>query len=149
MKELYEQYYERLVYFGRRFIADRQVVEDLAIDVFIKVHEHGYVNAKYGLFTIMKNMCANHVRNEDKHHVIIDRLFTEEDIEREIIESGVIAILMAALGKLPPESKQVIEMFFFDGKSCVEIGREINKPADTVRSLKRSGLNNLFKRLSP
>jgi len=148
LKELYELYYERLVYFWRKFIADRQVVEDLAIDVFIKVHEHGYVNAEYALFTVMKNMCANHVRNEDRHHAIINRLFTEEDIEREIIESGVIAILMAALNKLPPESKQVIEMFYFDEKSCVEIGHEINKSADTVRSLKRSGLNNLFKKLT-
>lgn len=147
MKELYELYYDRLVYFGQKFIADKQVVEDLAIDVFIKVHEHGYANAKYGLFTIMKNLCANHVRNEERRHAIIDRIFTEEIVELEIVESGVIKILMSALDKLPPESKQVIEMFFFDKKSCIEIGRELNKPADTIRSLKRSGLNNLLKKL--
>ena len=148
MKELYELYYERLVYFGQKFIADRQVVEDIAIDVFVNIFERGYENAKYALFTAMKNGCMNHVRNEERRHVIIDRLFTEEDIELEIIESGVVKILMSALDKLPAESKQVLQMFYFDGKSCVEIGHEINKPADTVRSLKRSGLNNLFKKLT-
>jgi RNA polymerase sigma-70 factor, ECF subfamily len=147
VKELYELYYERLVYFGRRFIADRQAVEDIAVDVFVRLFESGYKNAEYALFTAMKNACKNHVRNEDRRHLIIDRLFTEEIAELEIIESGVIKILMSALDKLPAESKQVIEMFYFDGKSCVEIGHEINKPADTVRSLKRSGLNNLFKKL--
>jgi RNA polymerase sigma factor (sigma-70 family) len=148
LKELYELYYERLVYLGQKFIADRQVVEDLAIDVFIRVHEHGYKNAKYGVFTIMKNLIANHVRNEDRRHAIIDRLFTEEIFELEIIESGVVKRMMAAIEKLPPESREVIQMYYFHEKSCIEISRELNKPADTIRSLKRSGLNNLLKKLT-
>lgn len=147
MKELYEQYYDRLVYYGQKFIADRQAVEDIAVDVFVRLFESGYKNAEYALFTAMKNACKNHVRNEEKRHLIIDLIFTEEYTELEIIESGVVKILLAAIDKLPEESRRVIKMFYFEEKSCVEIGLLLNKSADTVRSLKRHGLNSLLKKL--
>lgn len=145
MKELYELYYERLVYFGLKLIADKQVVEDIVIDSFVALFEKGYEQTGGVLFIMVKNKCANHARNEKRRHLINDKLFDEEYFEAEIIESGVVKLLMAAVDKLPPDERRVIEMFYFDDKSCVEIACELNKKSDTIRSLKRHGLTKLFK----
>jgi RNA polymerase sigma-70 factor (ECF subfamily) len=145
MKELYELYYIRLVYFGMKFIKDRQVVEDIVIDSFIKLHDKGYENPKYALFTTVRNGCLSDLRNDNRRREIINELFTEEYAEQQVIESGVIKLLMEAVDKLPVESKRVIKMFYFEDKTCVEIGALLGKLPDTIRSIKRFALHKLFK----
>ncbi len=144
MKELYEENYEALVYFGLKFIDDKQAVEDIVIDAFIRLHTSGYKNPKFALFTIVKNACHNYLRDEKNHHIIIDGIFSEKYAELQIIETGVVTMLRAAIDRLTPERKEVIELYFLQGKTCVEIGLLINKLPATVRSLKRHALANLF-----
>ena len=145
MKELYDLYYDELVYFGMKFIEDRQAVEDIVIDAFIRIHEHGYEDGRYALYTIVKNACINHHRNENNRNRIIGREYTEEFVECAIVDTMLVSRLMIAINKLSSDSKQVITMFYFQGKSCAEIGREINKPLDTVRSMKRFAIKRLIK----
>lgn len=149
MKELYEKYYERLVYFGLKLIDDRQAVEDIVIDTFVKLYELKYEHPEFALFTFVKNGCVNHKRNHRSRQRIIKNIFTECEVENEIIESGVIKILTDAVKALPEESRRVIEMYYFEEMTCVEIGAAINKLPDTVRSIKRYALARLMNLTKP
>jgi RNA polymerase sigma factor (sigma-70 family) len=147
MKELFDKHYESLVYFGLKFINDKQAVEDIVIDAFMAVHAGHYIKPEFALYTIVKNSCHNHFRNQQRRQTIVDGIFTEEYAELQIIETGVLRLLMNAIDRLSPDRKEVIELFFLDGKTCVEIGLLINKLPATVRSLKRHALTDLFKSL--
>lgn len=148
METIYRLYYDELVYFGFKIIHDRPVVEDIVIDSFLKLNENTYhdvAHARRALYIIVKNKCLSHIRSTDQRGAIIARLFDEEYIDREMIEAGVLKGLFNAINKLSLESKSIIEMYYFDDMSCVEIGSALNKPADTVRSLKRHAIERLFK----
>lgn len=147
MKEIYELYYDELVYFGFKLVRDRPVVEDIVIDSFLKIHKETYsiVRARRTLYIIVKNKCLNHLRSIEQRGLIITRLFDEEYIDKEMIEVGVLKGLFNAINKLSQVDKSIIQMYYFDEMSCIEIGRELNKPADTVRSLKRYAIEKLFK----
>lgn len=147
MKEIYELYYEELIYFGLKIVRDKQVVEDIVIDSFLKVHGTIYdnINIKRTLYFIVRNKCLNYLRSIKQRGAVIISFFDEEYMDREMIESGVIKCLLKAVEELPPIDKSIIEMYYFDEMSCVEIGLELNKPSATVRSLKRYAIERLFK----
>lgn len=148
MKEIYELYYEELIYFGFKIVHDRQVVEDIVIDSFLKLHEniyHDMVRARRTLYLIVKNKCLNHIRSIEQRGAIISRLFDEEYIDREIIEAGVLKGLHKAINGLSTESRSIIRMYYFEDMSCEDIGRKLNRLSSTVRSLKRNAIERLFK----
>lgn len=146
MREVYELYYEELVYFGLKLVRDRQVVEDIVIDSFLALFESDSnpVGAKQRLYTAVKHKCLNHLRSLQQRGAIISRLFTEENIELEIIETRLLVILNKAIDDLPIESKQVIQMYYMDEMTCVDIAGILNKPTATIRSIKRFALDKLF-----
>lgn len=147
METIYRLYYDELVYFGGKLVRDKQAVEDIVIDSFLKLFESDYnpLDARRTLYLIVKNKCLNHLRSLKQRGVIVLSLFDEAYIDREIIEYGVLKGLFNALNELSSESKSIIEMYYFEEMSCVEIGHELNKPPDTIRSLKRHAIDKLFK----
>lgn len=147
MKEVYEQYYLQLVYFGRKLINNRQAVEDIVIDCIVAFFEHGYAYklAKPILYKCVKNKCINYTRSQRTHDKINTKLFSEEYIGLQTIETGVIKILSDALGTLTDDRRKIVTMYYLEEKTCVEIARLLKKTPSTVRSLKRLGLEDLVK----
>lgn len=148
METIYRLYYDELIYFGNEMVKDRQVVEDIVIDSFLKIRDAAYdnVRARRTLYVIVRNKCLNYLRSVKQHEAIIVSFFDEEYIDREMIEAGVIKGLLNALDELsPPEYKNIIKMYYFEEMSCISIGKELNKPSNTIRSLKRHAIAKLFK----
>lgn len=147
MKEVYEKYYLQLVYFGRKLIDNRQVVEDIVVDCIVGFFEHDYAPklAKVILYKCVKNKCINYMKSQKTHDRINTNNFTEEYIGLEIIEAGFLKILSDALSTLTPDRRNIIIMYYLEEKSCVEIAKLLNKTPSTVRSLKKLGLDDLFK----
>lgn len=147
MKEVYEQYYTQLVYFGCKLIDDRQEVEDIVVDCIVKFFEHGYAYklAKPILYKCVKNKCINYTRNIKRHDAINTKNFNEEYIALEVVEAGVIKIISDALYTLTDDRRKVVTMYYLEEKTCLQIAKLLNKTPATVRSLKRHALNDLFK----
>lgn len=145
MEEIYKLYYQELVYYAMKFICDKQAAEDVVIDSFMKFTE---LNCKADspramLYECVKNRCLDHLKTLERH-AAINRNLIEEDAPFHMLEANVLKILSAAIDKLPSESRQVINLYYIEEKSCIEIGRLLHKPASTIRSIKRYALIKLF-----
>lgn len=148
METIYRLYYDELIYFGNKMVRDRQVVEDIVVDAFLKLHGTNYsdIRSRRTLYVIVRNKCLNYLRSIKQRAAVIVSFFDEEYIDREMVEAGVLKGLFNALNELsPPEYKSIIEMYYFEEMTCVAIGRELNKPSDTIRSLKRHAIEKLIK----
>lgn len=146
MKDVYDQYYTQLIYFGLKILKNNNVmVEDIVIDCIVKFIERGYAKSLAGgiLYACVKNKCLNYLRSNKAHDRIITREFDEEYIGLQGLESRLIQLLNEAIHKLPTDERAVIIMFYLEEKTHAEIASLLNKTQATVRSLKRHGLNKL------
>jgi RNA polymerase sigma-70 factor (ECF subfamily) len=71
----------------------------------------------------------------------------EEDIGEAIVEEASLeerrAAAVAALGDLPPDQRQVLQMMYFEGKSQSKIAEELALPLGTVKSRTLLGMRRL------
>jgi RNA polymerase sigma-70 factor (ECF subfamily) len=71
----------------------------------------------------------------------------EEDIGETFVEEAAFeerrAAAVAALGGLPPEQRQVLEMMYFEGKSQSKVAGELGLPLGTVKSRTLLGMRRL------
>ena len=72
---------------------------------------------------------------------------TGEDPAEGVIDAAYLAVrrteVREALGTLPPEQRQVLEMAYFDGMTQVEIAQEIGIPLGTVKTRTFAALRKL------
>jgi RNA polymerase sigma factor (sigma-70 family) len=71
----------------------------------------------------------------------------EQDVGETFVEEAAFeerrAAAVAALGDLPPEQRQVLEMMYFEGKSQSKIAGELGLPLGTVKSRTLLGMRRL------
>lgn len=143
IKILFDKHCQRLVYYGCKFIADIQVVQDIVTEAFLRYDKGGYQDER-ALYWFVKQRCINHIRDCKQRPVVeIPESLINQPIENEIIETGLLDNLQSCVERLPPESKQVLIMFYIDGKQCKQIAAELGKPESTIRSIKRYAVNTL------
>ena len=72
---------------------------------------------------------------------------TGEDPAEGVTEAAYLAVrrreVLEALGSLPPEQRQVLEMAYFGGKTQVEIAEEVGIPLGTVKTRTFAALRKL------
>lgn len=149
IKILFNKHCQGLVYYGCKFIADIQVVEDIVTEAFLRYDKACYTDERF-LYLFVKQRCLNHIRDLKQRPVVeISESLLNQPIENEIIETGLLSSLQGCIDKLPPESKKVLLMFYIDGKECKQIALELGKPESTIRSIKRYAvylLRNMIKK---
>jgi RNA polymerase sigma-70 factor (ECF subfamily) len=71
----------------------------------------------------------------------------EQDIGEAFVEEAAFeerrVAAVAALGELPPEQRQVLEMMYFEGKSQSKVAGELGLPLGTVKSRTLLGMRRL------
>ena len=78
----------------------------------------------------------------------VERLASDESIEREVQRREDATHVRAALAELPGEQRQVIELAYFGGFSHSQIAEMLSLPAGTVKGRMRLGLTKLRLNLS-
>lgn len=78
----------------------------------------------------------------------VQRLASDESIEREVQRREDATHVRAALSELPGEQRQVIELAYFGGFSHSQIADMLSLPAGTVKGRMRLGLTKLRLHLS-
>lgn len=147
MEEIFRKYYRELVYYGLKFIDNRHEVEDIVMDVFIAFDESKYPHVRPSLYIFVKQRCLDYLKTQKRRNQIERSISFTESIEFSMLESDVVRDVSLYLDKLSPESRKVIEMYYIENKRCTQIAKELAKPASTIRSLKRWGVNSLIKLL--
>jgi len=151
--ELVRRYQSRVIHLVSRLLNDRVVSEDLAQEVFVRVHLHrrNYrTGSKFStwLFTIAANLAKNEIRRRKRRRnwTSLDEMQEqlqdasmqfadpkankEVDLERAQL-SGVVG---AAIATLPERYRVALVLRDIDGLAYEEIGQILKIPGGTVRS---------------
>lgn len=162
LSELYDRYASVLYALSFKILGSAEEAEEVVLDVFSQVwRTAGRYDAQRGrvdtwLFMLARSRSLDRLR-------ALQRLTkaATASMDAAKVESGSLANLeenlliserrtqvLAALSKLPPEQRQVLELAYYKGLTQVEIAAQTGKSLGTVKTRIRLGLSKLRKALS-
>ena len=158
-RQLFEQYYLRLVVFAHRYLEDLESARDVVQDLFVDLYDSRQsisiqTSLKSYLYSAVKNRCLNQVKHEqvkEKHRNMIRSEANVPDPNLEEImdvvelEARIYEIVL----KLPERCRQIYIMSRVDGKRNSEIADTLNLSIRTVETQISKALKSLRDNLLP
>jgi RNA polymerase sigma factor (sigma-70 family) len=141
-----------------RVVRQTQLAEEIVQEAFTALWKNpdGYDQqrgaVKSWLMGMVHHRAVDLVRREEAHRRRAERsipqaLATEPDpadqVVAEVDAPEERRAVRAALGQLPPEQRQVIELMYFEGRSQSQIATELGLPLGTVKSRTLLGMRRL------
>lgn len=139
-KVIFHQHSEKLCKWAWKITNDKQAAEDIVQEFFIYYWQNketlffrpSFLSYAY---RAVYNSSLNFVRDNNKfvyatinHESLVEEpKHNEEEVLRE-------ALVMDAIGKLPPACKKIFYMAKFENKSYAEIAKQLNISENTVRT---------------
>ncbi len=131
LAELVERYFDGLMYFINRYVADMNEAESLASDAFfeIMVHKKRYrakASFKTYLYTVGRNKALNYLK---KHKRITDISEAERKPSRDMtpeekfIYSERLGELDKAISALPPDMRDAVHLVYLEELSYEEAAK--------------------------
>ena len=154
LAEFYDQTARPLFSIAYRMLGNSEESEEVIQDVFVQIWTKAPTfDANIGLpfhwvLGILRNRCIDRLRARQRRaRVIVE---PSEDQELEIVaettstktalaENELVAI-RSAVGSLPQEQRQAIEMAFFGGLTHPEIAEALQQPLGTIKARIRRGM---------
>ncbi len=142
----------RLLRFLSRRLGCRATAEDLAQDIWFKLSRvRGPVRDPSAfLFQIAANLVRDHAKVERRRAELINQatniLWREEDIvtpEHHLVAADSLASLDKAIAVLPPLSRQIFVLVYFDGLTQGEAAKRLGYSRVTVNHHMRRVLDRL------
>lgn len=146
---IYDNYANSLYGIILRIVHFEAVAEDALQDTFVKIWQNAnsYDKTKGRFFTWIVNIARNlaiDVTRSKEYKYTKDRLEVDAEItpDKNINEYTGLKDLMDNLKK---EQKEVLEMFYYQGKTQEEVSKELSIPIGTVKTRIRTAVNNMRK----
>ncbi len=154
-EELVNRYHVGLIIHCEGLVGDRDIAEDIAQEAFIKAFielkkfNPGKARFSTWLYRIATNLALDHLRKSKRHLSVEDietiaevtmPAFLEEERKQEVRK--------AVLTLVPPEYRQVIEAYYWNGKSYNQIADDMHLELNTVRTWLRRAKLQLREKLS-
>jgi RNA polymerase sigma-70 factor (ECF subfamily) len=143
-----------------RICGRRSLAEDIAQEAFLSVWRSGarYDRARGSVRTwtlgIVHNRAVDALRRSGVHERrrasdegIEETLEAPERTDSQALDNAASHEIRGALGELPAEQRQVIELAYFGGFTHLEIASMLDTPVGTVKGRMRLGLQKLRGRL--
>jgi RNA polymerase sigma-70 factor (ECF subfamily) len=155
LAELYDRY-GRLAYsLIVRVVRDGAIAEDLVQETFLRVWNRAQgFDAQRGalgpwLLAVARNRAIDYLRSAggrernalELEEVDHPSLYTH--MELDILASDKARMIRAALEKLAPNQRKVIELAYFEGLTQTEMAERMGQPLGTVKTWVRTALKNL------
>lgn len=155
LAELYDRY-GRLVYsLIVRVVRDSALAEDLVQETFLRVwnRAQGFDGQRGALgpwlLAVARNRAIDYLRSaggKERNAMELEEvdhpsLYT--DMERDILASDKARQIRAAMEKLSPHQREVIELAYFEGLTQTEMAERMGQPLGTVKTWVRAALKNL------
>ncbi len=151
-KKLQAKYYDSIYYLVYRIVREKEEVEDLTQEAFIKAFTSlSSFNDEFAfstwLFKIATNNAIDHLRRKKLQTFSINKPIASKDSEytfevpdstyepdREMIDVQKKRMLQEAIESLPPKYRRVIHLRHVEEKDYREIARILNLPLGTVKA---------------
>lgn len=150
-------HYKPLVHFAFTIVNDKDEAEDIVEDSFVKFWGKRTVIKKAGavksyLYTIVKNQCITRLRRKGHHTAYLKNITSEPermkvDIEHNIIMAEAMNHVYNTLETLPPQSAEIIQLYYVEGRGIAEIADKLHLSLDATKSRKANALKLLRKKL--
>ena len=143
MEMVIRKFREPLYFHARYIVKDHQEAYDVVQEVFIKaMREQRLFNDEFKikawLFRVTSNLCFNQVRNRKRRGAILDTMMKPEAFGADQIETIFAGEqrneVMAALGKLSEDHKEILILRYYDDLSYSEIADVLQVKLGTVMS---------------
>ena len=152
-KFFFQEYYEPVFQFARKYTENDAIARDLTQDAFIKLYEKRkdfdvIEKAKSFLYTTTRNLCLNHLKHKKIEHQYFQEVKIEDEEAEEqfyleeVTYQETLRILRAAIDQLPPQTREVI-LVSLDGKNNNEIAETLDISVNTVKTLKKNAYKSL------
>ena len=150
--ELYQRYMELVYGVCLKYLEDPEDAKDAVLNIFeelvTKLQRHEVENFKSWLYGLTKNHCLMRLRSrKGKEFVKIDPALVQST--ESVHLNGVLEReenlnqLQHCLGQLMQDQRQVIELFYLEGKCYKEIVDQTGMDWNRVRSYIQNGRRNL------
>lgn len=156
MGGLYDRYGRQVYSLILRIVRDAGVAEDLTQEAFLRIwnrahfldEERGTLGA--WVLAVARNRAIDYLRSVDGRMRHSSTGFEANDhpdafvnLERDAVRGDEARRLRAALEKLNPNQREVIELAYYEGLSQTEMAERMKQPLGTVKTWVRAALKAL------
>lgn len=158
---LYDRYGRLAFGLAYRIVNDGPLGEEIVQDAFMQVWRRAATyetnrggNARAWLLTIVHHRAIDMVRRAGASRpqdVPLDEagdVAAVTDVWREVSAHLTQEDVRAAVGALPPEQREAIELAYFQGLTHSEIAERLQEPLGTIKGRMRLGLKKLYDALT-
>src|SRR3954466_6873753 len=158
---IYERHSGAAYSLAYRMVGAAAAPEDVAQEAFLNLWRSGahYDRARGSVRTWILGIVHHraidalrrasvHSRRRSDDETAAERLEAPERVEEDIARADEAAIVRNAMGGLPSEQLQVIELAYFGGFTHVEIAEMLEQPVGTVKGRMRLGLKKMREALA-
>jgi RNA polymerase sigma-70 factor, ECF subfamily len=153
---LYDRYSPMLFGMLMRVLNDRQAAEEVLQDLFLQLWRNAdRFDATRGtlpawLMVIGRNRAISRLRGRRDREVLEEQegdfagtFASAQNIEDEAARNQLARNISAALGQLPAEQRQAVELAYFEGMTQSEIAARTGAPLGTVKTRVRTAMQSL------
>jgi RNA polymerase sigma-70 factor (ECF subfamily) len=156
LSTLYDRYSAMLFGMLMRILRDPQVAEEVLQDLFLQLWRNAaQFDAARGslpawLMVSGRNRAISRLRGRRDREVMEEQegdyantFVSGQNIEDEAVRAQLARNVSVALGKLPVEQRQAVELAYFEGMTQSEIATQTGIPLGTVKTRVRTGMQSL------
>jgi RNA polymerase sigma-70 factor (ECF subfamily) len=155
---LYERYADELGLFLKGVLRNSDLAAEALQNTFAKAVESGHTareeSVKGWLFRVAFHEALllrrrGQIHERSLRHMARNQstVTASETPDGRLLRSERLAEVRRALGELPPEQRQVVEMRIYEEKSFAQIAAELSAPIGTVLTRMRLALNKLSRQV--
>lgn len=155
--ELYEKYYQQLLFFAVKCLGSTEGAADVVQDCFIKLWQlprslSEISSIRNYLYTMVRNRCTDLLHSKTRASKLEQewQFYQENEpapSELLAIDRDILPEILSAMKKLPPRMQEVFRLYYLEGKSYAEIGELLHTQPGTVRNQRNKALQNIQKLL--
>ena len=156
VESLYNEHRGAAFALAYRMLGERCMAEDVVQEAFLNIWRSGarYERARGSVRTWLLGIVHNRAIDALRRSFVHERRRASDEGLEETLETGELtdveaarheeaATVRAALGHLPSEQSQVIELAYFGGFTHTEIAEMLETPVGTIKGRMRLGLEKM------
>jgi RNA polymerase sigma-70 factor (ECF subfamily) len=151
---VYRQYYQRIFYYARTFLPDKEDAEDITADTFVKLwNRRAYFQSMPAINSFLhitaRNSCLDFLRHNkvkaEKQEELIRQIELLDRSHLQQTRDELLKLVQKEVSKMSARMKQIYHLSYNEGLSPAEIAEQLNISVQTVSNQKTTVIKNLKK----